>query len=65
MSATSTATKGPFARGLAAWIAWASTSLPVPVSPSSSTAVSDCAARRAWRFTSIAAGEPPTKLEKV
>src|SRR5688572_16759098 len=57
--------KGPCARGLAAWIACARTSLPVPVSPSSSTVVSTCAARRAWRFTSIAGGEAPRKLENV
>jgi hypothetical protein len=33
-------------------MAWASSSLPVPVSPSSSTGLDDCAARRAWRLTS-------------
>ena len=65
IAATFTPMKGPWARGLAAWIACASTSLPVPVSPSSSTVVSTCAARRAWRLTSIAAGELPRKLEKV
>ena len=65
MSATSTSAKGPWARALAAWMARARSSLPVPVSPSSRTVESACAARRAWRFTSITAGAVPTKLEKV
>ena len=33
--------KGPLARGDAAWIAWASNSLPVPVSPNSNTGLLD------------------------
>jgi hypothetical protein len=39
--------------------------LPVPVSPSSSTGLDDCAARRACRFTSTAAGLEPMKLASV
>ena len=57
--------KGPTERLDAAWMAWANNSLPVPVSPSSSTGLVDCAARRAWRFTSTAAGLRPIKLAKV
>ena len=53
------------ARADAAWIAWASNSLPVPVSPSSSTGLDDWAARRAWRLTSTTAGLLPMKLAKV
>jgi hypothetical protein len=45
--------------GLAAWMACASSSLPVPVSPSSSTVASVWATRRAWRLTSSAAGLLP------
>ena len=51
-----TLTSGPAARADAAWMACASNSLPVPVSPSSSTGLDDSAARRAWRLTSTAAG---------
>ena len=58
-------TSGPAARAEAAWIACASSSLPVPVSPSSSTGLDDSAARLAWRLTSTAAGLPPTKLARV
>ncbi len=36
-----TATKGRPARGLARWMAWASSSLPVPLSPRSSTLASE------------------------
>ena len=46
-------------------MAWASTSLPVPVSPSNSTGLLDWAARRACRLTSTAAALVPTKLAKV
>jgi hypothetical protein len=46
-------------------MACASSSLPVPVSPSSSTALSVCATRRAWRLTSSAAGLLPMKLAMV
>jgi hypothetical protein len=38
---------GPLARGDEAWMAWASNSLPVPVSPKSSTGLLDWAALRA------------------
>ncbi|MNL70283.1 hypothetical protein D3C87_1952630 [compost metagenome] len=40
------------ARGEAAWMAWASNSLPVPVSPSSKIGESLLAPRRARRLTS-------------
>ena len=46
-------------------MACAKSSLPVPVSPSSSTGLPDCAARRAWRLISNAAGLVPIKLAKV
>ncbi|MDT4855595.1 hypothetical protein FQZ97_899560 [compost metagenome] len=42
-----TAMNGRLARGLARWIARASTSLPVPLSPRSSTLASDWATMRA------------------
>ena len=57
-----TATKGLPARALAAWMPCASSSLPVPVSPSSSTVLSVRATRRAWRLTSTAAALLPMKL---
>ncbi len=64
MAATFTPTKGPWARGLAAWMACASTSLPVPVSPSSTPW------RRPGRAPRLAlhlhgAGEAPMMLENV
>ena len=43
----------------------ASSSLPVPVSPSSSTVLSVCATRRAWRLISSAAALVPMKLAIV
>src|SRR5439155_496843 len=46
VAAPFTATNGPAARGLARWIAWAMTSLPVPRSPVMSTVVG-CPATRA------------------
>jgi len=45
-SAQLTATNGPRARGPASWMARATSSLPVPVSPSISTVAVDAAARR-------------------
>ena len=60
-----TATKGPAARGLAAWMAWASSSLPVPVSPRISTGELARAARRALSLTATQRGLAPTKLVKV
>ena len=64
MAAALMLTKGRPARGEAPWMAWASNSLPVPVSPSSSTAASLAAARRARRLTSRLAGPLPTKWPK-
>jgi hypothetical protein len=43
----STATKGPALRPLAAWIARATNSLPVPLSPTTSTVASVSATRAA------------------
>jgi len=60
-----TATKGPSARADAEWMACARSSLPVPVSPSSSTVVLSAAARRARLFTATTGALLPTKLEKV
>jgi len=65
IAATLTATKGPRARGERLWMPWASSSLPVPVSPRSSTVASSCAARRAWRLISLAAGLLPMKPAMV
>ena len=44
--------KGRSIRGLALWMLWAKSSLPVPVSPVMSTLREEAAKRRAWRFTS-------------
>ena len=65
MAATFTATKGPLERSDRLWMPWASSSLPVPVSPRSSTVASSWAARRAWRFTSLAAALVPMKPAMV
>ena len=64
IAATFTVTSGWLARAEPPWIACASSSLPVPVSPSNSTGDSSCAARRAWRFTSRLAALVPTKLRE-
>ncbi len=53
------------ARGEALWMAWASSSLPVPVSPSSSTGESALALRRARRLTSRPALLVPMKWAKL
>ncbi|MCY1177544.1 hypothetical protein D9M73_178560 [compost metagenome] len=53
------------ARGEALWIAWASNSLPVPVSPSSNTGDSVLALRRARRLTSRLAALVPMKWAKL
>ncbi|KGD15241.1 hypothetical protein DO70_4342 [Burkholderia pseudomallei] len=65
IAATLTVTSGFNARADAAWIACASSSLPVPVSPSSSTGESTCAARRPCRFVSRLTALVPTKLANV
>ena len=44
-----TGTKGLSCRGLALWMAWASSSLPVPVSPVMSTGISEQACSSASR----------------
>ena len=54
-----TATKGPARRGERAWIACATTSLPVPLSPVSSTVVSLCSRFSISRKTRSIAGERP------
>ena len=43
------ATKGRLRRSPPLWMAWAKSSLPVPVSPQSSTGAVLAAAMRAWR----------------
>ena len=48
MAAQFTATKGPAPRSLASWIARATSSLPVPVSPRIVTVTRVGAARPAW-----------------
>ncbi|MNG05032.1 hypothetical protein D3C84_882040 [compost metagenome] len=53
------------ARGEAAWMAWASSSLPVPVSPSSNTGESLLAPRRARRLTSRLAALVPMNWAKL
>ena len=58
-------TNGPLARGELAWMAWANNSLPVPVSPSKSTGLLDCAALRAWRLRSTTTALEPMKLAKL
>ena len=58
-----TPTNGPCARLEAACIAWANSSLPVPVSPNSSTGLLESAARRAWRPSSLTPSEAaPSRL---
>ncbi len=65
IAAAFTLTKALCARGEALWMAWASSSLPVPVSPSNSTGASLAAPRRARRLTSRLAGLVPTKWLKL
>ena len=59
-----TATNGPLARALAWWIARATSSLPVPLSPVSSTVVSVGATFAARCSTSRSAGARPTMRSK-
>ena len=56
--------KGPSRRGLSAWMALASTSLPVPVSPVMSTEKSVCAMRVPVRFSSSSLGSLPMRCSK-
>ena len=56
-----TATRGPPARGLPSWIARATNSLPVPVSPRTSTFDSLTATRAMSRFTPSSPAESPTR----
>ncbi|MCY1435988.1 hypothetical protein D9M71_521020 [compost metagenome] len=65
MAAALMLTKGLCARDEALWMAWASSSLPVPVSPSSSTGASLAAPRRARRLTSRLAALVPMKCPKL
>ena len=62
--ARSQMTNGASARGPAAWIASAHSSLPVPVSPSMSTATSDCATRSSTANTSRIFSEGPSSAPK-
>ena len=55
-----TLTRGPCRRGLRSWIAWARSSLPVPVSPRSSTALVVGATWATFARTSRMAGLWPT-----
>ncbi len=55
-----TGTKGPRDRVDSSWIAWATSSFPVPVSPMTSTVVSVSATRRIAANTSCIGGERPT-----
>ena len=52
--------KGSLARGPAVWMAWARTSLPVPLSPVMSTLASMVAARRAMATALWTLGLLPT-----
>ena len=58
----STTRNGPVARVDARWIASAATPLPVPVSPSSSTVTSECAARSSSANAVRIATDAPTSL---
>ena len=64
-AAQSTMTNGPDARADASWIARATSSLPVPVSPRISTGASLCATRDIWanssRITVLAPIRPPKR----
>ena len=55
-----TGTSGPFARVERRWIAEATSSLPVPLSPSIRTGESDSATRSTSSFTRAICGEVPT-----
>ena len=50
------ATRGRLRRGLRLWMNSANSSLPVPVSPDSSTVVSSSATAAAWSMTAVIAG---------
>jgi len=54
-----TGTKGPSRRSESAWIAWAASSLPVPLSPVSRTVTSEFAALRIRSKTESIAGLVP------
>ena len=59
MAAQLTVTKGALARRLLKWIAWATSSLPVPLSPVTSTGASVSATCSMRRSTSSHCGESP------
>ena len=63
MAAQFTATKGPTARSLASWIARATSSLPVPVSPKIVTVARVGAARPAWSSARQSTGLDPNTLQ--
>ncbi len=53
--------EGAGARGLFRWMAWATSSLPVPVSPRSSTVASEGATiSRSWKISRMRGEEPKT-----
>ena len=58
-----TATKGKAARGESSCSARATSSLPVPDSPATSTVVFCGATLRSWRSTSCIGSEAPTRFE--
>ncbi len=59
MAAQLIATKARSRRGERAWMAWAKSSLPVPLSPSSSTVASVAATRSVSARTRRIAADPP------
>ena len=65
MAAQLTGMKGCPARLLAEWMAWANSSLPVPLSPQIMTGEELVAAERASWMHSCRASSRPTMLEKV
>ena len=64
-AAQCTARNGARDRGLAWWIACATNSLPVPVSPSISTVARDCATSFTRSMTSLSLAECPTMPSKL
>ena len=65
MAAQFTHTKGLPQRGLRAWMVWATTSLPVPLSPRRSTVASVWLTRRTTFITSRMAALSPTTVWRV
>ena len=63
-AAQATLTNGLLRRGLFWWMAWANSSLPVPLSPSSSTDALDGATCRTVLNAASISGLSPTRLSK-